>query len=379
MAGAMGAELGATESRPGEPSASIVIVNYNGYDLLVACLPPVLRETEQSGAEVIVVDNGSSDGSVELIEREFPVVRVVETDRNLGFAAGCNVGVRAAASDTVVLLNNDAIPEPGWLQHLLAALSEPNVAVACSVVHDHHYPEAYALGTGSMSVIGHPIASAMHRADRPFYATGASLAFKRDLCGEPFVPMFFAYYEDVLLAWEVRLLGYEVARALGSHVQHLGSATAQREAGRSFSYRERNKLLTLLLCYEHATLLRLAPLYLFDGVVRLLEDLWLAMNGGTGGQAGAPPLIPKYFRLLKALSWLLLYRRSIAVRRAAVQRARRLDDGAITPLLSGKIFDDVLSSRAHTIANRIALIYCRIAALPTVESVPGYLAGMEQE
>jgi GT2 family glycosyltransferase len=370
MAEAMQTEHPATDTPRSKPAASIVIVNYNGRDLLPACLAPVLDQAERLGAETVVVDNGSSDDSVALIEREFPAVRLIKAQRNLGFAAGCNLGVRAATSETVVLLNNDAVPEPGWLDNLLQALEEPNVVVACSVVHDRNYPEAYALGTGSLSVIGHPIAGAMHRADRPFYATGASLAFKRDLCGEPFDPIFFAYYEDVLLAWQVRLLGYHVARALDSHVQHIGSATAQRDPARAFSYRERNKLLTLLLCYERATLFRLMPLYLFDGLVRLFEDLRLAIKGRAGGQAGAPPLIPKYVRLLGALTWLLLHHRGIAVRRAAIQRHRRLNDAAITPMLSGKIFDDVVPSRTHAIANRIALRYCRIAGVSTVESAP---------
>jgi GT2 family glycosyltransferase len=353
-----------------EPVASIVIVNYNGRKLLPACLVPVVHQAGRIGAEVVVVDNGSTDGSVDLVEREFPSVRLVREHRNLGFAGGCNVGVRAAAGATVVLLNNDAVPEPGWLEQLLKALAGPEVVVACSVVHDSNYPEPYALGTGGLSVIGHPIANAMHRPDQPFYATGASLAFKRDRCGEPFDPVFFAYYEDVLLAWEVRLLGFHVARALASHVQHLGSATAQRDPARAFWYRERNKVLTLLLCYAWPTLFRLAPLYLFDGVARLLEDLWLAARGRSSGQAGAPPLMAKYALLLKALAWLLLHRRAIARRRTAIQRARRVDDAAITALLSSKIFDDVVPSRAHTLANRLARCYCGIVRIPTVETAP---------
>jgi GT2 family glycosyltransferase len=368
MTEAMEPALRTRDARQDPPVASIVIVNYNGRDMLSACLAPTLSQAESLGAEVIVVDNGSSDGSVDLVARVFPAVRIVQAHRNLGFAAGCNLGVRAAAGTTVVLLNNDAVPDPDWLTQLLAALADPTVAVACSVVHDRHYPEAYALGTGSLSLIGHPIAGAMRRADRPFYATGASLAFKADLCGAPFDPTYFAYYEDVLLAWQVRLLGYQVARALGSHVQHLGSATASRQPSTAFFYRERNKLLTLLICYEAATLLRLAPLYAFDGALRLLEDLWHRARGRAGGQVGAPSLVKKYGLLLKALGWLLLHRRGIAARRYAVQRARRAGDGAITPLLSGKIFDDVVTSRAHAIANRFALAYCRIAGLATVES-----------
>lgn len=349
------------------PPASVIIVNYNGRDLLARCLPEVLAQAEVLAAEVIVVDNGSTDGSAELIACDFPQVRCIRTSQNLGFAEGCNVGVRAAQADRVVLLNNDAVPEPAWLVMLLAALEPPDVAVACSVVHDRNFPEPYALGTGSLSVIGHPVANAMVREDCPFYATGASLAFKRAICGEPFDRLYFAYYEDVLLSWRVRLRGYAVARALRSHVQHLGSATSSRNPVRAFTYRERNKLLTLLLCFEASTLVRLLPLYLFDAVVRLLEDLWRAMTGRPPAQAGSPPLRHKYAALLRALWWLLTHHREIAARRAVIQRSRRVADRAITSMLSARIFDDVVPTRAHTIANRLSSLYCRLVGIPTVE------------
>ncbi len=349
-------------------AASVIVLNYNGRDLLPACLAPTLVQAEHIGAEVIVVDNGSSDGSVELLQRDFPTVRVIQAPRNLGFAEGNNVGVRAAESDTIVLLNNDAVPDAHWLTRLLAALDDPDVAVACSVVHDRDYAEAYALGTGSLSVIGHPVAGAMRRMDRPFYATGCSLAFKRSLCGEPFDPILFAYYEDVLFSWHARLRGFEVARALGSHVQHLGSATARRDPGRAFFLRERNRLFTLLVCYEQSTLARLVPLYIFDALVRLGEDVYRALTGRPAAQLGAPPLARKYLLLLQAVAWLVQHGPAIADRRREIQRRRTLRDGAITPLLSAKVFDDVVPSRIHTVANHLARTYCRLARIHTIES-----------
>ncbi len=348
-------------------TASIVIVNYNGRDLLPACLKPTLAQAEELGAEVIVVDNGSTDGSVELLQRQYPTVRLIESARNLGFAGGCNAGTRAAASETVILLNNDAVPDPGWLVALLGALAEPNVVVACSVIEEREYPAAYELGTGSLSLIGQPIAGAMRRTDQPFYATGCSLAFKRSLCGDPFDPILFAYYEDVLLAWRLRLRGFKIARALGSRVQHLGSATARRNPARAFYFRERNKLLTLLLCYERSTLARLLPLYLFDALVRLVEDCYRGFRGLPPGQAGAPALLTKYAVLLKALGWLVLHGAAIQKRREAIQRQRRVGDVTLTPLLSEKIFDDVIPSHMHARANRLTRLYCRLVGVTTVE------------
>src|SRR5512135_589839 len=99
------------------PLASIVIVNWNGRPYLDACLESVLRQ-EDGSFEVLLVDNGSSDGSADYVRRRFPGVNVIEAGANLGFAGGNNLGVRHAGGDLVVLLNNDTIVQPGWLAGL---------------------------------------------------------------------------------------------------------------------------------------------------------------------------------------------------------------------------------------------------------------------
>ena len=343
---------------------SIVIVNYNGRALLAACLPPVLAQATNLKAEVVVVDNGSSDGSAEYVEQAFPKVLVVGNRRNEGFAGGCNAGVRAARGEAIVLLNNDAVPEEGWLQDLVQALVPDDVAVACSVIQEERYPDAYALGTGTISVIGHPVPSVLDDVEHPFYASGCSLAFKRGLFGEPFDPLFFAYYEDTVLSWRAHLRGYRVARALGSRVHHIGSATASRELGTAAFYWERNKLLALLLCYERATLRRLLPLYVFDAVARVIEDIWLLARGRRAPHA----VVARYVAALRALGWLWGHAAAVRARRQAIQAERSVTDDAITPLLSGKIFDDHVPTFGHSAANALALAYCRLARIPTAET-----------
>src|SRR5947209_4353804 len=111
-------------------SASIVIVSYNGRELLTPCLEETLTQAAEADAEVVLVDNGSTDGTAEYIRGRFPSVVVVCSSHNVGFAEGCNIGARAAGSDRIVLLNNDAVPDPGWLRELLAALEPVDVAVA---------------------------------------------------------------------------------------------------------------------------------------------------------------------------------------------------------------------------------------------------------
>lgn len=361
-------------------SVSIVIVNYNGRELLEPCLSAVLPQARELDAEVMVVDNGSRDGSVVYVKSTFPGVVVVETGRNLGFAEGCNVGARAARGELIVLLNNDAVPEPGWLAELVRALEPEDVAIAASVIHEARYPEGYALGTGTISVIGHPIPKVL-APDSPFYAPGTSMAFKRAIFPRPFDPLYFSYYEDTLLSWRARLKGHRVVRALGSAVGHMGSATAQRDAGAAAFYWERNKLLTLLLCYEALTIWRLAPLYVFDAMARVAEDLWLLAKRPLAArwparfppiptfprQGGRGPVQGRYRAAMRAVAWLLAHARTVGERRRAIQSQRVLNDRRITPMLSGKIFDDLVPTRGHRIANGISQRYCRWVGIVTAE------------
>jgi GT2 family glycosyltransferase len=108
------------------PVASVVIVNYNGAHLLPDCLRALDRQRADAPPfKTIVVDNASSDGSCELLARDFPWAKVIESPRNLGFAGGNNLALRTVVTPYAVLLNNDAAPEPGWLRSLLATFDEP--------------------------------------------------------------------------------------------------------------------------------------------------------------------------------------------------------------------------------------------------------------
>lgn len=107
--------------------ATVVIVSWNRADLLRRCLPAVLAQELDPGDEfqVVVVDNGSQDGTARMLAREFPGVRVVRNGENLGFAGGNNVALQRVASPFAVLLNNDAVPRPGWLRALLSPFAAP--------------------------------------------------------------------------------------------------------------------------------------------------------------------------------------------------------------------------------------------------------------
>jgi GT2 family glycosyltransferase/glycosyltransferase involved in cell wall biosynthesis len=124
-----------SDTRPSTGAVSIVIPNWNGRDLLEKYLPPVLDSIQpHPGSEVIVVDNGSADGSADFLRTKFPQVRLIALDRNLGFGEGSNTGFRAAKNDIVVLLNSDMRVDSGFIAPLMAGFTDEKVfAVSCQI------------------------------------------------------------------------------------------------------------------------------------------------------------------------------------------------------------------------------------------------------
>ncbi|MDX6197670.1 MAG: hypothetical protein QOJ79_821 [Actinomycetota bacterium] len=116
-----------------EPRATVVIVNWNGERLLRSCLDALTRQQTSAPFEIWVADNASSDSSVELLRTEYPHVRIVQNETNLGFAGGNNAALRQVTTPYAVLLNNDATPEPDWLEQLLAPFDEPGAGRLAAV------------------------------------------------------------------------------------------------------------------------------------------------------------------------------------------------------------------------------------------------------
>ena len=119
------------------PSTSVIILNWNGEDMLRRYLPAVLSTTDSSVGEVIVADNGSTDGSVDFLAAEFPQVRVLCLDRNYGFAEGYNRAISMVDTEFVVLLNSDVRPASGWLgplvDYMTVSYTHLTLPTICSV------------------------------------------------------------------------------------------------------------------------------------------------------------------------------------------------------------------------------------------------------
>lgn len=242
---------------------AVVILNWNGCDMLRSFLPSVVTCSGADGAVVYVADNGSTDDSVEMLRREFPSVRLILLDRNYGFADGYNRALRQVEAEYVVLLNSDVEVTGRWL-HPLAAYMDAHLEVAgCQPKllswRDRSAFEYAGAAGGFIDRYGYPfcrgrIMSTVEQDDGQydavapvFWATGAALFIRLEdywkaggLDGR-----FFAHMEEIDLCWRLRARGRLLVCVPQSVVYHVGGATLKKENPRKTFLNFRNNLLML--------------------------------------------------------------------------------------------------------------------------------------
>jgi GT2 family glycosyltransferase len=231
------------------PEIAVVVVNWNGAHLLRTCLGSLRRQTF-SDFETILVDNGSTDDSLELVSREFPEVRVVALPENLGFAAGNSAGIASADAPIIATLNTDTEADPRWLAELHAALlAHPEAGSAASklMLFDrrdviHSAGDFYGLdGVPGSRGVWQLDDGAYASPELVFGACAGAAAYRRSMLEDVggFEDSFFMYCEDVDLAFRSQLLGYRCIYVPTAVVYHMLSATgggplASYYCGRNF-------------------------------------------------------------------------------------------------------------------------------------------------
>lgn len=215
-------------------SASVVIPVWNGADVIEACLHAVYTHSGAGLHEVICVDNASGDDSAQVIQQAFPQVRLLQQPVNLGFAGGVNAGMRAAAGDVIVLLNQDCLVQPGWLDALLEALDRhPDWGIVgatiCTPDGQIHHAGARIQFPSALGVHD----TQAHAEERTVdYVTGAVFALRRDVwrvvgaLDEGFYP---AYYEESDYCYRARRHGYLIGYAPKARAVHLFSNQEWRQ------------------------------------------------------------------------------------------------------------------------------------------------------
>lgn len=304
------------------PEISIVIVSWNGRHYLDACLEAVAA---QSGVatEIILVDNGSYDGTVEFVRSRFPKVRIIALGDNRGFAGGNNAGARRARGDFLAFLNNDTVPDPGWLRALRDGIDGQSrfLLTTSRIVYMHDSSVIDSAGDGVFRAGGafkrhHGASADAARASREVFGVcGAACLISRQVFEElgGFDEDFFASHEDVDLSYRARLRGYRCRYVADAIVRHHGSATLGRGSASAVFHGQRNLEWMYLKNTPGSLLIRTLPGHL----------LYTAASAAYFARVGRLGVF------LKAKLAAVRGLPQVVRKRAAIQRTRTVDARAI--------------------------------------------------
>ena len=274
---------------------SVIILNWNGAEMLQQFLPSVVSNTQGKDYEIIVADNGSTDNSIEIL-KSFPTVSVMLLDKNYGFAEGYNKSIKRCHSQYTVLLNSDVEVTPHWLDILTDYMDshEDVAAVQPKILSYHrktHFEHAGAAG-GFIDKLGYPycrgrlfdkVEADKHQYDDPiqvFWTSGACMMIRTELYKEVggLDAEFFAHMEEIDLCWRLNARAYKLMCVPESIVYHVGGGSLSYSSPRKTYLNFRNNL---LMIYKNATPVR-KTLVLF---VRFFLDYLASLRYLFIGQA----------------------------------------------------------------------------------------------
>jgi GT2 family glycosyltransferase len=321
------------------PFVSVIVVNYNGKPFLDDCLTSLRAQTyPRLRYEVLVVDNGSSDGSLGYLASRYPWVRRIAAGTNLGFARGNNEGFRHARGDLLALLNNDACVEPSWLEELVDALNDDprtgGVAAKILLKKDPGRINSagltlYRTGYGGDRGYGQADQGQFDEPAEVFGACGASALLRRAMLADvgPFDERFFMYYEDLDLAWRARLRGWTFRYTPKAVVHHVHCGSSGTASPFFVFYDERNRVFAHLKNAPPLLALRVGASFLRRVARKSFRvATFRECDAGARSHAGA---------YLRALGSLLVHLPEMLGKRVQIRWLRRLvADRQLAPLFA---------------------------------------------
>lgn len=320
------------------PTVSIVITNYNGKHFLGACLSSVLQTNyPRNRYEVILVDNASTDGSVEYVRSKFPFVKVLPLSENYGFTGGNNLGVRVAQGDFIVFLNNDTIVDREWLSELVkVTLSHPRIGICGSKIISMKDRKTITYNGRALHILGgvipHKFLTFEDGCGKKICVTGcvqgSSFLVRKDVFEVlgGFDNDYFLYSDEVDICYRAWINGYYVGYAPNSIVYHYGGGTAgtldKPEFGILYErlksplriyYGNRNSIINII---KNLELKNILIGMVFSSMFFFLQLFVLLKNNDA---KNIRLLTSAYIQPIKNL-------KSIWMKRAAIQASRKLID-----------------------------------------------------
>jgi len=291
----------------------IVILNYNGEELLKMFLPDIIKYSQQSN--IYVIDNSSNDKSIDLIKKNFKKIKIIELKKNYGYSKGYNIGLKKINDEILCLINNDVKVTQNWLKPILnfynrnnkAGILQPHIM---SLLNKKKFEYAGAAG-GFIDKLGYPFCKGRlfnHIENNNkqydinsqiFWASGSCFFIKKNLFKSlnGFDEDFFAHQEEIDLCWRAKINGIEIWSIYNSKVYHLGGGTINYNNPKKTFLNHRNNLLMLIKNLPENLFYRILIKRFF---LDLIASFWHLLN-----------LRPKHsFSIIKAYACLIyLYNR----------------------------------------------------------------------
>ncbi len=244
------------------PTVAVVILNWNGQNLLSEFLPNVVKHTPAPNT-IILADNASTDESITWTNTHYPEVQIIKNHENLGFAAGYNTALANLNYDYFVLLNSDVAVTENWIEPIIRLMeNDRKIAVCQPKLLSYKSPESYeyaGAAGGYMDVLGYPFCRGRifetlekdklqyETTEEVFWASGAAFFIRADLfkLAGGFDKDFFAHMEEIDLCWRLKNMGYKIMASHESTVYHLGGGTLTETSPQKTFLNFRNSLYTL--------------------------------------------------------------------------------------------------------------------------------------
>ena len=293
-------------------TVSIIIPHYNGEDLLYNCIDSIYKNISIKDFELIVVDNASTDDSINRIKSNFQNVEIISSNSNLGYSGGCNLGAIHANGKYLLFLNNDTEHSNEWIEKLVYFLdSNSKIAAVQPKILNIHNKKLfdYAGGAGGFidkfcfpfvqGRIFHTLEEDHNQYNNPsriFWASGAAFMIRSNIFKtlEGFDKVYFAYMEEIDLCWRAQAMGYKIYSVPDSFVYHYGKQTIKENTIKSHYLNHRN---SWILFFKNSFTFNYGILI----IQRLVLD-WMALAYSVMTLD-----IRRFFAILFAQIWILFF------------------------------------------------------------------------
>ncbi|MCM8774342.1 MAG: glycosyltransferase family 2 protein [Candidatus Omnitrophica bacterium] len=318
------------------PLISIIIINYNGKDLLKRFLPSILN-LNYPNYEVILVDNASTDGSIEFLKNNYPKFKIIRVDKNYGTAEGGNIGARYAKGEYLFFISNDMELDKYILNYMIERMDEDKCIGICTCKMKRINESGEKINIidsvgADLDISGFPSARGINQIDygqydyftEVFFSFGGAMLIRKKIFDRigGYDSLFFTLADDIDLSWRVRLLGYKVMVEPKAFLYHQSSATLGLKLRRSQKrfLSERNTLRMLLKNYSLTYLSFILPLYL---IIFFAEICFFIVVGRFG--------IAK--NVFNSLIWNIKNLKTTLLKRKDIQKVRKIKDRDIFILM----------------------------------------------